>query len=226
MHVLIVDDDPKFRGFLSQGLQESGISTQQVESVDRAFECLEEAREAPFDVILLDVMMPERSGWELLESLRKDGDNTPVIFLTARHEVSERVKGLELGADDYVIKPFDFEELLARIQAVVRRRKSNSVLEAGPLRIDLARRIVERDGRRIETSPREFELLHALAERAGETYSRAELLRRVWNLDFDPGTNVVDVLVARLRRKLDVGAPRLIETVVSEGYRLDVESGS
>jgi len=226
MHVLIVDDDPKFRGFLSQGLEESGIATEQVESVDDAFETLGQTRDSPFDVILLDVMMPERSGWELLESLRKGGDNTPVIFLTARHEVSERVKGLELGADDYVIKPFDFEELLARIQAVVRRRKASSVLEAGPLRIDLARRIVERDGRRIETSPREFELLHALAERAGATYSRAELLRRVWNMDFDPGTNVVDVLVARLRRKLDVGAPRLIETVVSEGYRLDVESGS
>lgn len=224
MHVLIVDDDPKFRGFLSQGLEESGISTRQVESVDCAFECLAEALDAPFDVILLDVMMPERSGWQLLESLRKGGDNTPVIFITARHEVSERVKGLELGADDYVIKPFDFEELLARIQAVVRRRQSSSILRAGPLRIDLSRRIVERDGRRIETSPREFELLHALAERAGETYSRAELLRRVWNMDFDPGTNVVDVLVARLRRKLDVGAPRLIETVVSEGYRLDVES--
>ena len=132
-------------------------------------------------------------------------------------------RAVELGADDYVIKPFAFDELLARIQAVSRRRNALPVLELGELRLDLARRAVQYRGRRVEVTPREFDFLHALAERAGERLSRKELLARVWNIAFDPGTNVVDVLVARLRRKLDPSGDSPIETVVGKGYRLQVK---
>lgn len=225
MKILIVDDDPKFRRYIRLGLEEQGIECAEAESAEDGDAVLG-AQGAHFDVMLLDVMMAGRSGWELLAAMRERGDATPVIFLTARHEVSERVKGLSLGADDYILKPFDFSELMARIQAVLRRRRAMPVIEVGDLRMDLGRRFVERAGERIEMSPREFDFLLALAQRPGETLTRAELLRQIWNIDFDPGTNVVDVLVARLRRRLDRHGPRLIETVVSKGYRLSLPSAS
>jgi two-component system copper resistance phosphate regulon response regulator CusR len=173
-----------------------------------------------FDLILLDVMMPGRSGWDLLEELRGCGDATPVIFVTARHEVDERVRGLRLGADDYVIKPFDLAELLARIHAVLRRRGAPTLVQVGDLRIDLVRRNVEDAGRRIELSALEFSLLRALAEAKGRVLSRRELLRQVWDIDFETGTNAVDVQVARLRRKIGKSGPLLVQTVVGQGYRL------
>jgi DNA-binding response OmpR family regulator len=172
-----------------------------------------------FDVVLLDVMMPGRSGWDFLADLRSAGDETPVLFLSARGQVDERIRGLTLGADDYIVKPFEFRELLARIEAVSRRRKAIPVLAIGELRIDLGRRVVELGGRRIETSVREFDLLRTLVEAHGAVLSRAELLRRVWGVDFDPGTNVVEVLVARLRQKLGRQGRASIETVPGEGYR-------
>lgn len=218
MRVLIVDDDPKFRATIHRGLDEHGITCHEAGSVDEA-EAAFEAGLVP-DLVLLDVMMPDRTGWELLESFRAAGREVPVIFLTARHEVEERVRGLELGADDYVIKPFAFGELLARIQAVLRRRNTLPVLEVGDLRLDLAGRVVERGGKRVEMSAREFDFLRTLAENPGVTFTRKELLSRVWGIEFDPGTNVVDVLVARLRRKLAPTGGSLIETVVGEGYRL------
>lgn len=223
MKVLIVDDDPKFRSTIRRGLHENGIEAVEAGSVDEAEAAVADTGGRAFDLVLLDVMMPDRAGWEFLEGLRRDGRDVPVIFVTARHEVEERVKGLELGADDYVIKPFAFNELLARIQAVSRRRNALPVLELGELRLDLARRAVQYRGRRVEVTPREFDFLHALAERAGEVLSRKELLARVWNIAFDPGTNVVDVLVARLRRKLDPSGDSPIETVVGKGYRLQVK---
>ena len=134
--------------------------------------------------------------------------------------MEERVKGLQLGADDYVAKPFDSTELIARMEAVVRRRRALPAIEVGDLRIDLGRRVVERGARRIETSPREFDLLRTLAESQGSALSRKDLLQSVWGIEFDPGTNVVEVQISRLRRKIDACGPPMIETLVGEGYRL------
>jgi two-component system copper resistance phosphate regulon response regulator CusR len=189
-------------------------------SGEEASRLLEARGPGSFDLLLLDVMLPKSSGWDVLENLRGRGDPTPVIFLTARSAVEERVKGLTLGADDYVIKPFEFSELLARIAAVQRRQAKASTLVVGPLSLDLEHRAVACRGVRIEMSPREFELLLTLARARGRVLSRNELLAKVWGVEFDPGTNVVNVLVARLRRRLDAWAPNLIQTVVGEGYLL------
>ena len=221
MHLLLVDDDPKFRGFMQKGLQESGMRIETAESGEQASQLLEERGPGAFDLLLLDVMLPQSSGWDVLERLRKQGDPTPVIFLTARSAVEERVKGLRLGADDYVIKPFEFSELLARIEAVRRRHATSPTLSVGKLRLDLEHRAVDCAGVRIDMSPREFELLLTLARARDRVLSREELLQKVWGVQFDPGTNVVNVLIARLRRRLEPWAPGLIRTVVGEGYTLD-----
>jgi two-component system copper resistance phosphate regulon response regulator CusR len=221
MNLLLVDDDPKFRGFMQKGLQESGMRVDTAGSGEQALELLHGRPSGSFDLLLLDVMLPKSSGWDVLEQLRQGGDPTPVIFLTARSAVEERVKGLMLGADDYVIKPFEFSELLARIEAVRRRHANSTKLLVGDLSLDLERRVVECRGLRIEMSPREFELLLTLARAKGRVLSRSELLQAVWGMEFDPGTNVVNVLIARLRRRLEAWAPNLVRTVVGEGYLLD-----
>lgn len=223
MKLLVVDDDPKFRSYVQRGLRESDIECVVAETAEVGLQQLGESPPCAFDLVLLDVMLPGMSGWDFLAEIRERGFHVPVIFLTARHGVSERVQGFELGADDYVIKPFDFAELLARINAVIRRRMALPVLEVPGLRLDLAARTVEVSERRHDLSPREFELLRALVEQRGQTLSRPDLLRRVWNMDFDPGTNVVEVLVRRLRTK--IGAS-WIATVVGEGYRLGSEPDS
>jgi DNA-binding response OmpR family regulator len=220
MRCLVVDDDPKFRSYISSGLQQSGIECRTASDGAAALEVLESPGEAPFDLILLDVMMPVKSGWELLHDLREKGRETPVIFVTARDAVEERVRGLKLGADDYIIKPFAFEELLARIDAVIRRRQSLPPLRLGELELDLGRRLARLGGNTIELSPREFDVLRWLVQHPERVVSRAELLREVWGIDFDPETNVVDVHVARLRRKLDAPGRALIQTVRGEGYRI------
>src|SRR5262245_51131429 len=220
--LLLVDDDPKFRSTMQKGLSESGMDVETAESGEQASTLLEAHAPGAFDLLLLDVMLPESSGWDVLERMRRRGDRTPVIFVTARSAVEERVRGLRLGADDYVIKPFEFSELLARIEAVRRRLLDAAVLVIdGDLRLDLERRVVDWRGMRIEMSPREFDLLLALGRARGRVLSRGELLKQVWGMDFDPGTNVVNVLVARLRRRLDPWIPGLIRTVVGEGYLLD-----
>ncbi|MAB78790.1 MAG: DNA-binding response regulator [Planctomycetes bacterium] len=217
MRLLVVDDDPKFRGFMLEGLKEHGFSCTVVSDVPQAEGVISRGEE--YDLILLDVMMPKQLGWEFLEWLRSGGNRTPVIFVTARHAVDERVKGLKLGADDYIVKPFEFSELLARLEAVSRRHRDNAKLEIADLVIDFERRLVERSGRRIEMSPREYDLLLALVKARGKVIGRDELLRKVWDIDFDPGTNVVNVQVARLRRKIDLpGHTALIHTVVGKGY--------
>ena len=219
MNILIVDDDPKLRGFVAKGLETNGIQSISASDGNEALAVLDAAAERP-DLILLDVMMPGKSGMEFLEELRRRGSDVPVIFVTARRGVEDRVKGLRTGADDYILKPFEFDELLARIEAVIRRRQTIPVYELGDLRIDVARRIVERRGERVDLSPKEFDLLRTLAEAKGRTVSRTELLKIVWGITFDPETNVVDALVARLRRRIDRSGPPLIETVIGEGYRL------
>ncbi len=217
MKLLVVDDDPKFRAYIHQGLEESGIHCWTASDTAEALALIASERDG-FDLILLDVMLPDRPGWELLKDLREGSVTTPVIFLTARHSVDERVFGLRLGADDYIIKPFDFAELLARIDAVARRTKNK--IAVGDIEIDVGERSVVRAGRRIDVSPKEFDLLRHLAEAKGEVRSRVELLHKVWQIDFDPGTNVVEVSIARLRRKLELRGPRMIQTVVGRGYRL------
>lgn len=219
MKILFVDDDPKLREILGEGLAEAGFEARGAADAEQARVA---CRESGFDLILLDVMLPGDSGFDLLRELRESGVTTPVIFLTARQAVDERVQGLKLGADDYVIKPFAFEELFARIDAVLRRREASTTgpIDLGRLQIDELARTVAYEGQRIEMSPREFELLQTLAHSVGRTISRSELLSTIWGIEFEPGTNVVEVLVARLRRRLNqVVSPR-IETVVGEGYRL------
>jgi DNA-binding response OmpR family regulator len=222
MRLLVVDDDPKFRSYISNGLRESGCECATAADGDAAMKMLEAPGAAPFDLILLDVMMPVQNGWDLLHDLRERGRETPVIFVTARDAVEERVKGLKLGADDYIIKPFAFDELLARIGAVIRRRQSLAPLEYADVKIDLARRVVVRAGKAVDLSPREFDLLRTLLAHHDQVLTRAQLLHEVWGIDFDPETNVVDVHVARLRRKLDRHGKPLIHTVRGEGYKLSV----
>jgi DNA-binding response OmpR family regulator len=217
VRVLAVDDDPRLRETVRRGLEAAGHACTTAADGEGARQALQQG---PFDVILLDVMMPEEDGWQWLDALRATGNSTPVIFVTARDAVSERVRGLEAGADDYLIKPFAFDELLARMAAVVRRHGASQSLVRGPLVLHPTTRLVELDGQRLELSPREFELLLALARARGHVVARPQLLREVWGIDFDPGTNTVDVHVARLRRRLGPRGAALLRTVVGEGYRL------
>lgn len=218
MKVLIVDDDPKFRSYIRQGLELNGLDCDVAEDVERGLKVVA----GGYDMVLLDVMMPGATGWDFLAQLRARGDATPVIFLTARNQLDERVRGLRSGADDYIIKPFELSELIARIEAVIRRRQSRVEFDLGDLHVDLIRRDVTKAGERVDLSPREFEVLLALVEARGGALSRADLLKSVWGMDFDPGTNVVEVQVAHLRRKLDQKGQRLIHTVPGQGYRLSL----
>lgn len=219
MRLLIVDDDPKLRSYVCAGLEQSGIEGVSAPDGQSALAILEDDSRG-FDLILLDVMMPEITGWDLLADLRERGRETPVIFVTARDSVEERVRGLRLGADDYVIKPFAFQELIARIEVVIRRRKDLPPILVGDVRLDLARRQARRGDKALDLSPREFDLLLALVRAEGRTLSRMELLRDVWDIAGEPATNLVDVHIGRLRRKLDAHGPSLIHTVRGEGYRL------
>jgi DNA-binding response OmpR family regulator len=219
IRALIVDDDPGFHSFVEIALEEAGMHCRVAESAEHALELLELVPAGTYDVILLDVEMPGASGWELLERLRSEGDEVPVIYVSARGTTADRVRGLRLGADDYLAKPVEFDELIARIEAVVRRRRSLSPIVFGDLTIDLARRRAERVGKRVELTPKEFDLLLTLV-RADETVlSRQDLLREVWDMEFDPGTALLDVHLGRLRKKLDRFGRPLIETVKGEGYR-------
>ena len=223
MRILVVDDDPKLREYVQAGLTESGMQCETAGDGEAALSCLREDLRG-FDLILLDVMLPATTGWELLEQLRELGRETPVIFVTARDTVEERVRGLKLGADDYVIKPFAFDELLARIEVVLRRRRTLAPIEIRDVRIDLVSRSAFRGGHKIDLSPREFDLLLALVRADGRTLTRADLLRDVWGFEREPETNLVDVHIGRLRRKLDRHGTPLIATVRGEGYRIPVTS--
>ncbi|HZL99688.1 MAG TPA: response regulator transcription factor [Planctomycetota bacterium] len=218
MKILIVDDDPKIRSFVARGLRESGVECESAEDGEAA---LARLRSQPFDLVLLDVMLPGIQGWDVLETVRREGLTVPVIWVTARDELEERVKGLELGGDDYVVKPFAFAELLARIQAVSRRHALSRVRRIADLEIDPVAGTARRSGRLLDLTRMEYTLLRKLADSEGQAVSRGELLKSVWGIEFDPGTNVVDVHVRRLRRKLDAPFPMpLIHTVRGAGYRL------
>jgi len=221
MRVLIVEDERKTATYLRKGLSESGFV---VDAAERGDDGLHLAMTQGYDLIILDVMLPERDGWEVLASIRRTGQQTPVLFLTARDGVSDRVKGLELGADDYLVKPFAFSELLARVRSILRRGPSRQpeVLRVADLELDLIRHKAARGGQRLDLTPKEFALLSLLARRKGEVLSRTMIAEQVWDMHFDSDTNVVDVAVRRLRRKADDPFPRrLIHTERGLGYVLD-----
>jgi two-component system, OmpR family, response regulator len=222
MQVLVVEDDRDLRRFLSKALREEGYGAVEAESGDRA---LDRALDARYSCIILDVMLPGRDGFDVVTELRSRGVFTPVLMLTAKDEVESRVRGLEVGADDYLTKPFDLAELLARVHALIRRselRHKDATLRVGGLTLDPLTRHVTQGGRRVDLSPREFALLEFLMRNVGRTVSRSRIAEAVWNYQFDPETNVVDVYVNYLRKKLFVGRRTTpIHTVRGTGYRLD-----
>jgi two-component system OmpR family response regulator len=186
---------------------------------------LEKARQAGFDVLVVDRMMPRMDGLTLVETLRREGDQTPVLFLSALGEIDDRVTGLKAGGDDYLVKPYAFPELIARVEALARRRETGSVqtlLKVGDLEMDLIGRGVRRAGREIDLQPREFQLLEFLMRHAGQSITRTMLLEKVWEYHFDPQTNVIDVHISRLRSKIDKGFDKaMLQTVRGAGYRLE-----
>lgn len=219
MKILVVEDEKKLAGFIRRGLEENGFAVAVSHHGDEAYALL---RSEPFDLVVLDIMLPGRDGLSILRNLREEKNAVPVILVTARSGMNERVEGLNLGADDYISKPFFLDELLARIQAVLRRAAGHplTVLRAGDLTVDLVSRAVRRSGTDIPLTPREFALLEYLMRSPGRVFSRAQILEHVWGYGFDPGTNIVDVCVQRLRAKIDqADAESLIAAVRGVGYR-------
>ena len=224
MRLLLVEDEVKTGDYLQKGLSEAGF---QVNLVRNGLDGHHLAMTEAFDLIVLDVMLPDVDGWRILQSLREAECQTPVLFLTARDTVDDRVKGLELGADDYLVKPFAFAELLARIRTLLRRgipSTFSDLLKVADLTLDLPKHRVTRAGKKINLSHKEFCLLELLARRQGEVLPRSLIASQVWDMNFDSDTNVIDVAIRRLRAKVDDDfEPKLIHTVRGMGYKLDVE---
>jgi two-component system OmpR family response regulator len=221
MRLLLVEDDVKLVRALQRGLEREGYSVDVAANGDEA---LAGAGSHDYDAVVLDVMLPGRDGFSVCEELRRNEDWIPVLMLTARDHVKDRIRGLDAGADDYLVKPFDFGELLARLRALTRREPAErvSAIEVGDLRVDPARYLVTRAGREVELTPREFEVLYFLARHAGEVVPRTELLEHVWDEGEDGSTNVVDVYVGYLRKKLERPfRRRLIRTVRGVGFMLE-----
>lgn len=221
MKLLIVEDERKTASYLRRGLTEAGFA---VDVADQGEDGLWRARSGGYDLIILDVMLPGRDGWSILAEIRREGKDTPVLFLTARDAVEDRVKGLELGADDYLLKPFAFSELLARIRSILRRGQARmpETIRIADLELDLVGHKASRAGRRLDLTPKEFALLSLLARREGEVLSRTLIAEQVWDMNFESDTNVVDVHIRRLRSKLDDPFEcKLIRTVRGVGYVLE-----
>jgi DNA-binding response OmpR family regulator len=225
MRILVVEDERTLAGFMAQALRAEGYAPTVVHDGDAG---TGEALGGDYALVLLDLMLPGRNGLQVLDAIRARKPELPVIVVTAQGAVEQRVEGLDRGANDYVTKPFSFEELLARVRAQLRApgQREASVLEAGGLRIDLRTRRVEQDGREMELTAREFELLAYLARHPDQVLSREQILNAVWGFDFDPGTKVLEVYIGYLRRKLaDQDGAGPIETVRNVGYRLRVPGG-
>lgn len=221
MHIAIIEDDKKTVAYLRKGLTESGFI---VDTAENGEDGLYLVQSGEYDIIILDVMLPRRDGWSVLAALRRHGRQTPVLFLTARDQVADRVKGLGLGADDYLVKPFAFSELLARIRSILRRgpARQPEQLNAGDLQVDVIRHKVTRCGQSLDLTPKEFLLLSLLVRRQGEVLSRTLIAEQVWDINFDSDSNVVDVAIRRLRRKVDDPyAEKLIHTVRGVGYVIE-----
>jgi two-component system copper resistance phosphate regulon response regulator CusR len=221
MRILIIEDEKKTSAFLRKGLTEAGFIADIAENgADGLFNVLS----LDYDLVILDAMLPKKDGWSVLSELRRQGRSMPVLFLTARDAVSDRVKGLELGADDYLVKPYAFTELLARVRALLRRRgeRQPDILEIADLRVDLLGHKAHRGNTRLDLAPKEFALLSLLARRKGDVLSRLVIAEQVWDMNFESDSNVVDVAVRRLRRKVDDPfAVKLIHTVRGMGYVLE-----
>ena len=222
MKVLLVEDEAKIRSFIEKGMKATGFSFDSSGNGDTA---LELATHTPYDAIVLDIMIPGKDGLGVLKELRSRKVNVPVILVTARGSLDDKLEGLNLGADDYLPKPFHIDELIARLNAIVRRTKGSgmNLIAVEDLVINLATREVKRGDEEIELTPREFNLLELLLRNPGRVYNRTQILDAVWNYDFDPNTNLVDVYIKRLRRKVDTQDPPLIETVRGVGYRIRKE---
>ena len=222
MKLLIVEDEPKTGSYLRQGLEEAGYV---VDLVADGVDGLHQASSGDYQLLILDVMLPGMDGWNVLARLREAGNPLPVLFLTARSSIPDRVQGLELGADDYLVKPFAFVELLARVRTLLRRGQQQPQAERiviADLVVDTLRRRVQRGGRRIALSQKEYALLELLARRRGEVLPRSLIASQVWDMNFDSDTNVIDVAVRRLRAKIDDDfADKLIVTVRGMGYVLE-----
>jgi two-component system, OmpR family, response regulator len=221
MRLLVVEDDPKIASFVVNGLKQSGFA---VDHCSDGEEGLHMAQEIPYDAAVLDIMLPKLDGLTLVQQLRKSKVHIPVLILSAKASVDDRVKGLQAGGDDYLVKPFAFSELLARVQALIRRSTQTAEptrLSVGNLTLDLLTREVHRGGQDIELQAREFSLLEYLMRHAGRVVTKTMILEHVWDYSFDPQTNVVDVLICRLRNKIDKDFPqKLIHTLRGVGYVL------
>jgi len=222
MKILIVEDEQKTGDYLKQGLSEAGFT---VDLARDGTDGLHLALTENYDLLVLDVMLPGLDGWQVLQRVRQENKQMPVLFLTARDQIKDRVKGLELGADDYLVKPFAFSELLARVRTLLRRGKSKEpeLLQAADLELDLVRRRVTRAGNRIELTAKEFALLELLLRRQGEVLPRSLIASQVWDMNFDSDTNVIEVAIRRLRAKIDDDfEPKLIKTLRGMGYVLEI----
>ena len=222
MRILIVEDDLDASAAMAKSLAEGGHEIVAAEDGEAG---LRIARDSRFDVMIVDRMMPRMDGLTMVECVRRDGDQTPVLFLSALGEISDRVQGLRAGGDDYLVKPYAFAELIARVEALARRRDTGSVLtilRVGDLEMDLIARTVHRSGQEIDLQPREFQLLEFLMRHADQSVTRTMLLEKVWEYNFDPQTNVIDVHISRLRSKIDKGFDKpMLQTVRGAGYRLE-----
>ena len=223
MKLLIVEDEVKTGEYLKQGLSEAGFI---VDLSHNGLDGHHLAMTGHYDLLILDVMLPDIDGWRILKSLREAGNEAPVLFLTARDSIDDRVKGLELGADDYLVKPFVFAELLARVRTLLRRSATPATelsLSIADLELDLARHRARRGGKRIHLTAKEFSLLELLVRRQGEVLPRSLIASQVWDMNFDSDTNVIDVAIRRLRGKIDENFDlKLIQTVRGMGYMIDL----
>lgn len=221
MKILVIEDDKKILSFLKKGFKEHGFAVDCAQDGKDGYFL---AKDQKYDCIVLDIMLPALNGYDLIQRLRSENNKTPVIFLTAKDSVQDRVKGLELGGDDYMIKPFAFSELLARVRAIMRREKEqdSTSFSAGDLVVDTVKRTAIRNGQKINLTPTEFTIIQYLIERKGEVVTKTMLLENVWGYFFDSYTNVIDVHITNLRKKIDSeGYKSLIHTVRGVGYILE-----